>query len=79
MPNGRPAQSADYAAARFEVGIIRDAALYGGYAPDTIELFKRLWSQEQIVSPGCAGKSQAGAGLPEQTILDFAQDAESRK
>ena len=27
-------------------GIIRDAALYAGHGPSTVELFRRLWGME---------------------------------
>ena len=33
---------------------------YGGYAPDTVELFRRLWLETQMVLPGEAEKREAG-------------------
>ena len=46
---------------------------YGGYAPDTIELFRRLWLQGQAVLPGDAAMHPAG-GPPSQQMLDFSRD-----
>jgi uncharacterized protein YecE (DUF72 family) len=46
---------------------------YGGHAPDTIELFRRLWPQEQIALPKHAGKSPSGG--PQQQDLGFTKDA----
>jgi uncharacterized protein YecE (DUF72 family) len=49
---------------------------YGGYAPDTIEIFRSLWPQEQITSPGTAGKRQQGAPSGQQ-VLGLGQDEEA--
>jgi len=46
---------------------------YGGYAPDTIELFRRLWLQGQAVLPGDAAVHPAG-GPASQQMLDFSRD-----
>lgn len=46
---------------------------YGGYAPGTVELFRRLWLQGQAVVPGDAAMHPAG-GPPGQQMLDFARD-----
>jgi uncharacterized protein YecE (DUF72 family) len=35
---------------------------YAGYAPDTVELFKRLWSQQQSVAASPADKRSGGNG-----------------
>jgi hypothetical protein len=43
MPNQSRASPTDYAAAKLQVGIIRNAALYSGCAPATAELFLNLW------------------------------------
>lgn len=47
-----------------EVGIIGDAALYSGYAPDTVELFRNLWSQERMNNPKQSERGRIGLGLP---------------
>ena len=44
---------------------------YGGHAPDTIELFKQLWEQEQGVTPRQAEGTKASAGQPVQQVLGF--------
>ena len=43
---------------------------YGGYAPDTIELFRRLWPQDQSVLPEGTAKRPAG-GPTGQQLLGF--------
>ncbi|HET7214353.1 MAG TPA: DUF72 domain-containing protein [Terriglobia bacterium] len=48
---------------------------YGGYAPDTIEVFRSLWPQDQAAMPGNAVKRVAG-GTRGQQLLGFAGDAE---
>jgi uncharacterized protein YecE (DUF72 family) len=52
---------------------------YGGYAPDTIEMFRSLWPQEQTALPADAAKRPTGGGPPGQQILGFAKDAEPDK
>ena len=32
-------------------GIIRNAALYAGYAPGTVDLFRRLWGEAALPKP----------------------------
>ena len=46
---------------------------YGGHAPDTIELFKHLWPQDQIALLARAGKDPAGDSH-QQKVLGFSQD-----
>jgi uncharacterized protein YecE (DUF72 family) len=46
---------------------------YGGHAPDTIELFRRLWTQDQIALPECIAKKPA-CGSHQQKVLGFTQD-----
>lgn len=48
---------------------------YGGHAPDTIELFRSLWPQDQAALPGDAVKPGTGS-LPGQQVLGFAGDPE---
>ena len=43
---------------------------YGGYAPDTVELFMRLWRETQAILPGDAAMRPA-EGPPSQQMLDF--------
>lgn len=50
---------------------------YGGYAPDTIELFRRLWPQELAV-PVNAVKSSVGDRAGQKT-LDFSAGGEPRQ
>ena len=52
---------------------------YGGHAPDTIELFRRLWPQDQIALPGEGVQSESGGGPRGQQLLGFAQDSEPEK
>jgi uncharacterized protein YecE (DUF72 family) len=48
---------------------------YGGFAPDTIGLFRQLWPQQQIAPPANAGKSPS-AGPPAQQVPGFAEATE---
>ncbi|MGA8183506.1 MAG: DUF72 domain-containing protein, partial [Terriglobia bacterium] len=48
---------------------------YGGFAPDTIEIFRSLWQHDQAKLPGNGGKPGAG-GPPGQQVLGFAKDPE---
>jgi uncharacterized protein YecE (DUF72 family) len=41
---------------------------YGGYAPDTIELFSRLWPQEETVLPESTAKRPSGGPTGQQTL-----------
>jgi len=49
---------------------------YGGYAPDTIEIFRSLWPRDEISLPGDAVEPEAGGGPPGQQVLGFAKDPE---
>lgn len=51
---------------------------YGGYAPDTVELFRRLWLQAQAASPAGAAMHSVGRH-PGQQILDFAENGGPRQ
>lgn len=44
---------------------------YGGYAPDTIELFKRLWLQEENSKPGQGGPSETKPDRAAQKSFPF--------
>ena len=46
---------------------------YGGYAPDTIEIFRSLWPQDQMALPRDAGKRETG-GKHGQQLLGFARE-----
>lgn len=46
---------------------------YGGYAPDTVEVFRSLWLQVQVALPGDAVKRATG-GTRGQQLLGFAGD-----
>lgn len=48
---------------------------YGGYAPDTVEVFRSLWPQDQAVLPGGTGKHETG-GMRGQQLLGFASGPE---
>ncbi|HKT12449.1 MAG TPA: DUF72 domain-containing protein [Terriglobia bacterium] len=48
---------------------------YGGYAPDTVEVFRSLWPQDQTASPGDAVQRVAG-GTRGQQLLGFTTDPE---
>jgi uncharacterized protein YecE (DUF72 family) len=48
---------------------------YGGFAPDTIEIFRSLWQHDQAKLPGSGGKPGAG-GPHGQQLLGFAKDPE---
>ncbi len=48
---------------------------YGGFAPDTIEIFRSLWQHDQAKLPGNGGKPGAG-GQHGQQLLGFAKDPE---
>ncbi len=52
---------------------------YGGFAPDTIELFRSLWPLGEIALPGNPGERLAGAGQPGQQLLGFGQGSEPDK
>jgi hypothetical protein len=52
---------------------------YGGFAPDTIELFRSLWPLGDVALPGNPVKPQAGAGPPGQQLLGFGQGSEPDK
>jgi hypothetical protein len=43
MPDQGGAESTDYATMKQRFGIIRDAALYAGFGPGSIELFGKVW------------------------------------
>ncbi len=49
---------------------------YGGFAPDTIELFRSLWPLGEVALPENPGKPQAEAGPPGQQLLGFGKDPE---
>jgi uncharacterized protein YecE (DUF72 family) len=49
---------------------------YGGFAPDTIELFRSLWPLGEVALPGNPVKPQASAGQPGQRLLGFGEDPE---
>jgi uncharacterized protein YecE (DUF72 family) len=48
---------------------------YGGFAPDTIEIFRSLWQHDQAKLPGNGEKPGAG-GPHGQQLLGFAKDPE---
>lgn len=71
MPSEKRAASADCATPEPQVGIIRDAALFSGHSPDTVEMFNRLWVQEQGIKARPNARKGVGTGQPVQQVLGF--------
>ena len=51
---------------------------YGGHAPDTIELFRSLWPQQQISLPEGPRRTPSG-GPPQQQLLGFALNIDTEE
>ncbi|HET7100746.1 MAG TPA: DUF72 domain-containing protein [Terriglobia bacterium] len=52
---------------------------YGGYAPDTIEIFRSLWPQYQDALPGDREKRNAAGSPPGQQLPGFGQGKEAQR